>query len=351
MIFRFGSWTFKPKQNPRMDAFSSTVEQFQQELKKINTSSQSNANYHIYDQCNFEEPTRSEKYLMTFCDGGNFPLFLTHYYLVQLNRVFISSWSSRKRILHASFDFFSMTRQNGEFLSSVVWPITQKGDFPCGIDISDNDTKVRYRELGGFDAQIRASQIPRRLAERGALLKAMEKTEGYFIADGLLQAEVNSEQRLLQAASKLADEKGLMLAGFAKTAGLLDPGVLPRPIISKKGEWYARVGEIPSRESYLYVVKFHRKAIAPYAVEVSKHGKEDYQSLFSALFSDSLDPHLPGYPHGLIDVDRRARIGHREAERFKNYFLSRLPREVSQEIIRQERAISTHDILNAISAL
>ena len=324
MIFWFGSWTFKRKQNPRMDAFSSTIEQFQQELKKIDTSSQSNVNYRIYDKCNFEDPTRSENYLMTFCDGGNFPLFLTHYYLVQLNRV---------------------------FLSSVVWPIAQKGDFSCDVDISDHDTRVRYRELGGFDALIRASQIPRRLAERGALLKAMEKTEGYFIVDGLLQAEVNSEQRLLQAASKLADEKGLMLAGFAKTAGLLDPGVLPSPIISKNGEWYARVGEIPSRESYLYVVKFHRKAMAPYAVEVSKHGKGDYQSLFSALFSDSLDPHLPGYPHGLIDVDRRARIGHHEAERFKNYFLSKLPREVSQEIIRQERAISTHDILNAISAL
>ncbi|MFP3220256.1 MAG: hypothetical protein RXR41_03815 [Candidatus Marsarchaeota archaeon] len=339
-------------------AFGDAVLGFQEELKKAYSSSPPSSGVKIYPEPFFMHPTSVRDYQVTFCDGGNYPLIVTHFYALEVNRVFLSTWRGAKRLAYASIDFFSMTRQAGGYVSSVVWPLSftvkgyglGAGDLEPIVRMDEENTLVRYRELGGLEALLKAAQIPRRIGERRLMAAAMAAGSGFFVFDGLLQAEVPQESSAIQKAVSLSEERGLMVAGFAKTAGLLDPGTLPKSIFTRTGEWYARIGETETRDSYIYAVRFHRSSLTPYVVEVSKRGAGDYDSFFRALFSDSLDPHLPGYPHGLLDADRHARVRRHEAERLRARFISKLPVEQAQEILRQERAITTHEALNLISS-
>ncbi|MFQ1021317.1 hypothetical protein [Tardisphaera saccharovorans] len=332
------------------EAFKSAIRAFESELVRLNASKRSVPGYEICEDLNFVEPKPAYDFDLAFCDGGNYPIFTSSYFIFQLNRVFASSWKGRKRTAYVSVDFLTLTRRTNEGFSSAVYPLKATSDIAVGDVLpSEPETVVDYRELMGLDALTAASQLPRRIAE-----KKLARTligDHVVVLDGLLQPECQAEWNTINELRSLSQAGNHLVAGLAKTAALLDPALVPTTLLDREGEWYVRIARVTPRGSDLYAAKFHRAAIAPYFVEVVEGDERSIEDLFDALFSDSLDPHLPGYPHGLIDADKNARVGMREAERLREEILRVIEPELAKGIVRGERTLGTHDLLNALNSM
>jgi len=332
------------------EAFKSAIKAFESELARLNASKRSVPGYQICEDLEFVEPKPVYDFDLAFCDGGNYPIFTSSYFVFQLNRVFASSWKGRKRTAYVSVDFLTLTRRTTEGFSSAVYPLKATSDIAVGSVLpSEAETVVDYRELMGLDALTAASQLPRRIAE-----KKLARTligDRVVILDGLLQPECQAEWSAISELRSVSQAGNHLIAGLAKTAALLHPALVPTALLDREGEWYVRLARVTSRGSDLYAAKFHRAAIAPYFVEVVGADERSIEDLFNALFSDSLDPHLPGYPHGLIDADRNARVGMHEAEHLRGKILHMMEPELAEGIVRGERTLGTHDLLNALNSM
>ncbi len=332
------------------DTFRSAIKAFEAELSKINTSKRSFPGYEVYKEINFVEPEPVVDFELAFCDGGNYPIFMSNYFVFQMNRVFASAWKGRKRIKYISVDFLTLTRWTAEGFSSSVYPLKSNLQAPSFDFLPrEADTVVQYRELRGLDALKAASQLPRRIAEK-KVAKALI-SDYTLVLDGLLQPECQAEWDAISEIRSLSKAGGHLVAGFAKTAALMDPGVFPLGMLDREGEWYVRLARVTSRDSDLYAAKLHRVALTPYFVELVAGDERSISDFFNALFSDSLDPHLPGYPHGLIDADRSARVGTREIERLRSEVLRVMQPELAKAVLRGERTLTTHDLLNALNSI
>ncbi|WP_449461712.1 hypothetical protein PQ610_04860 [Tardisphaera miroshnichenkoae] len=332
------------------DAFRNAIKAFESELTRLSASKRRVPGYEICEELEFVEPMPAYDFDLAFCDGGNYTIFTSSYFIFQLNRVFASSWKGRKRTAYVSVDFLTLTRRTTEGFSSAVYPLKADSETPL-VEVlpSEAETLVDYRELMGLDALTAASQLPRRIAEKKLAMTLIGKH--VVVLDGLLQPECQAEWSAINELRSLSQVGGHLVAGLAKTAALLDPALVPAIVLEKEGEWYVRLAKVTSRGSDLYAAKFHRAALAPYFVEVVEGDKRLIEDLFNALFSDSLDPHLPGYPHGLIDADRNARVGMREAERLRGEILRMMQPKLAKDIMRGERTLGTHDLLNALNSI
>ncbi len=332
------------------DAFKSAIKAFESELARLKASKRSVPGYEICEELDFVEPKPAYDFDLAFCDGGNYPIFNSSYFIFQLNRIFASSWKGRKRTGYFSVDFLTLTRRTAEGFSSAVYPLKASPGAAFGDVLpSEAETAVDYRELMGLDALKAASQLPRRIAEKK--LARMLIGNHVVVLDGLLQPECQAEWSAIKELRSLSQASGYPIAGLAKTAALLDPALVPTALLDRQGEWYVRLARVTSRGSDLYAAKFHRAALTPYFVEVVAGDERSVEDLFSALFSDSLDPHLPGYPHGLIDADRNARVGMREAERLRGEMLRVMKPDLVKGILLGERTLGTHDLLNALNSM
>jgi hypothetical protein len=93
-----------------------------------------------------------------------------------------------------------------------------------------------------------------------------------------------------------------------------------------KGIWYYFTGKATNQHhtAEIFFVKFHPKSDYVFRFEISK--TSDINQCFSLLCENSKDPIFLGYPYGLVEADRFARVSFKEAEslqlqlRFKKGF-------------------------------
>jgi hypothetical protein len=78
--------------------------------------------------------------------------------------------------------------------------------------------------------------------------------------------------------------------------------------------------------------------------------ENEINEIFSQISKNSRDLTFPGYPYGLIDADRFARISEEEAKGYKVMFLSQIAKNNKADSFASVHAIDAHDILNELVA-
>jgi hypothetical protein len=314
---------------------------------------------------------------IAYIDGGNQELIGAPDFSIQLNRLYFGIWNGNQRVMGKQvpnrIEFFSST--NSRFADdqviydTSVFPVTEdlRTFLPKETDLSF-DSLDRTVTVGTQRADIsRVASIARVFAEWQLALAIVqdELTNGdILVLDRTLQTTFKNESKYLYQLVREAKKRGVIVSGLSKTCALFtDKGLSLMGALSKlaedsdmQGEWYFPVAEFNTLDhnAIFIVVKLNPESNSIFRYEIQREqynnlSIREIQGIMYQLAKNSSDVTFPGYPYGLIDADRFARVSFQEVEYYKTLVLSQLLSKGSWEkISRHVRGKDAHDVLNTL---
>lgn len=320
------------------------------------------------------EPSRFRKISLTntpkkmaFVDGGNGLVAEAPAFIISLNRLYYTLFRGRVRIdpSHISrVEFFSLTTRPVSSEGRLRYSTTlfthkeqHKSFMPHPTDVDSNvrgdslyidkTMRTRARNLGEW-----------RMAERVAHIL----DEGdVLVVDGSLVTYDKTESQYAQAAFDAAKKRGVIVCGLSKTSQLRTRSGEPlmarvMKIAESTGYdvWSVGVAEEISAHDrgFVMAVKLHPKSPLAYRFEILREQFDDVDldSLLGSLAVNSQDGSYPGYPYGLIDADRFARVRNSDIQICRGRLASMM--RINPDLSQIETAIqyaSAHNHLNRVA--
>ena len=102
-----------------------------------------------------------------------------------------------------------------------------------------------------------------------------------------------------------------------------------------------------NHEVDMYITKLNKNSRYIFKLEIFNKNKFDINEILSILKSNSKDPVFLGYPYGLIEADKFARIGNREKDYLKTIFLAKLGKD-NEKIAQYLNTMNAHSVLDRI---
>ncbi len=312
-----------------------------------------------------------------YIDGGNQEILGAPNFSVQINRTYFNIFKGRTRILPKSLpskiEFYSATlssfRHNEIFYDTRIFPLKEEfaGFVPNDRHLSFSSVD-RTVTVGTQRADIeRVASIARRFAEWEFAKHVIENEleEGDMVVhDGALQTGLTNEQTYTGRAFDAALKKGVILTGLSKTSALFTTtGLSLLGAVQKlaeeckvAGSWCLPVAKVLNvqHNAFIYVVKLHENARYIFRYEVygdqaKKMSDKGLGETTSVLAENSKDIAFPGYPYGLIDADRFARVSGNEIEKYQVLLLSEISKLGKwKDIARHVSSGDAHSVLDML---
>ncbi|MGC9014338.1 MAG: DNA double-strand break repair nuclease NurA [Thermoproteota archaeon] len=322
-------------------------------------------------------PDKENDRKIAFVDGGNQEILGAPNFSVQINRVYYNVFKGQDRILDCSLpnkiEFFSVShssfRNNDIYYDTKFFPIKEEFSklLPDERDLSFSSAD-RTVTVGTMRADIsRVASIARRFAEWAYAYHVVknELNEGdVIVLDGSLQTAFKNESNYSAKLYEAANQKGVIVTGLSKTSHLFTTtGLSLLGAVRKLADtheiherWYYKVAEATSSDhnAVIFVTKLNQKAEYVFRYEVYRKqflemNKGEIDEIFAQLAKNSQDVSFPGYPYGLIDADRFARVREHEVENFQVLLLSEISKRGKWEKFAQHiRASDAHALLNIL---
>ncbi|MCW3975717.1 MAG: DNA double-strand break repair nuclease NurA [Candidatus Bathyarchaeota archaeon] len=312
-----------------------------------------------------------------FVDGGNQEIIGAPNFSLQLNRISFGIWSGKNRIsegkIPRKFEFFSATHSSFRdeeihYDTTAIAAIDEFEKFiPDERDLSFNSLD-RTVMNGNSRADIgRVASIARRFAEwqfANILIENEMEYGDVLVLDGTLQSAFTNERKYLERLYESARKKGVVITGLSKTSSLFTTTGLSllgavnelaeEKTISR--EWYYIVAESQSVDHnvVIFFLKLNKASERIFRYEVQREkfynlSDNELVEIMTLLVKNSSDATFPGYPYGLIDVDRLARVSYDEIEYYRGMILSQM-NELGKwrKFSRHIYASDAHSILNIL---
>ncbi len=297
---------------------------------------------------------KPENSRIAFIDGGNNPILDSASFSLQFLRTYCTIYSENKREKTSKTEFFLLASSSGTG-NSIAFDVEV---FGAGLKFSQFSSNDETLSQGSH--RIRASAVAmacRKIAELNHAEKIVgELNSGDIIVlDRDLESSITGEKAALDVLFEKAESKGIIICGISKTTRLFtDEGssaVSAVASIAPEGSWlYMPVAEIndENHRAELCFVKLHPASKYIFRLEICNKQKESIGKVVSLLAANSTDPVFLGYPYGMIDADRFARVSNEEAEYMKVKIVSKAGKQ-SSKILDSLKSVDAHSILDNIS--
>lgn len=275
-----------------------------------------------------------------FVDGGNAEILGGANFSLQLIRVYYSIFEKNKRIKQNKTEFYLLvTAKNKE---GKIKYETEAFNTHLRIDKEFNAFEPGLSENSHKAEPGKIAESARKIAElkiAAELANELDKGD-MVIRDGDLIEGTEQEKRQIETLREKAMQKGVAVSGLSKTTSLLtDSGNSAAAVLNKIGPecaWY-----YPATNNTGFV-KLNKNS--NYVFRLDFFSPDHLSDVLGALKANSRDACFIGYPYGLIDADRFARITTKEKEKLKLMFMSK-----GGGIFRAHLASAdAHEILNKI---
>lgn len=314
---------------------------------------------------NFKEIKKiSSDRKIAFIDGGNAEILKSSSFSLQLIRAFNVIYQKNKKLKTETREFFVLVRsfnKDGNIhYKAEIFPLKnheEHGDSLKKEDLIFNSFDETIKQ-GIFRANIsKIGEIARRFAElRLASDLIDELDEGDIIViDGTLQISVTNENKYFSEIYKKALEKKVIISALAKTTDLFtnngNSAIDALNEIAPGEVWYywpVAVVDNPGHKAEIHFIKLNKKSKHIFRFEVFKENKFDINEILSLLVENSKDPVFLGYPYGLINADRFARVSNKEKEYFRTAVMAKAGKDW-QKIEQSLSSLNAHDVLDMIS--
>ena len=200
------------------------------------------------------------------------------------------------------------------------------------------------------------ANVIRRFSELKLASYVAEKLESddVIVLDGSLQCTFTNERKYMDELYGKASSKNVIVCGLSKTTTLMtDKGNSISNALNKfnySGKWfYHPIADIKSNEhrAEITFVKMHEKTRHIFRFEIYKEQKNKLNEVVSLLSGNCKDPVFFGYPYGLIDADRNARIANNEKDMMKTFFSIKFGKDW-EKVKESLTSIDAHEILDNI---
>lgn len=291
----------------------------------------------------------NEKARVAFIDGGNNSVLDAANFCLQMVRAYCTVYSGNKR---------EKTNKN-EFLVLV-----SSGNNALDVDVFGSD--IRFNSFDVFDKTLAkaghrvnvndAASACRKLAELHEAINAVEYLGpgDIIVLDRDLKAEITAEKELLDKLYSRAEEKNVAVCGISKTTRLFtdtgDSAAAALSAIAPDSEWFCTIAESENdrHKAEICFAKLHKASKYVFRFEIYKKQKDEIGKVLGILMKNSKDPVFIGYPYGLVEADRFARVSNEEAEYLKVRLISKAGKQRGK-IIGYMKTVDAHSILDNIA--
>ncbi|MBI2208263.1 DNA double-strand break repair nuclease NurA [Candidatus Woesearchaeota archaeon] len=314
-----------------------------------------------FDKNNFHSIQNSENKSnkIAFVDGGSSEIIKSANFSLSLIRVYYSIFQNNKRTKSGKKEFYAFTnaidKDNEIFYNTETISkeniIPDKGD----LLISSFDETIKQ---GITRANIsNVSNLIRRFSELKTAADIIDNLNenDIIVLDGSLQCTFTNERKYIDSLYGKAIKKGVIVSGLSKTTTLMtDKGNSINNALNKfkaEGKWYYNpVADIKSdqHKADISFVKLHEKAKHIFRFEIYKEQKDKLGEVIPLLSDNAKDPVFIGYPYGLIEADKNARIGNNEKDMLKTFFSVKFGKDW-EKIKETLTSIDAHEVLDRIS--
>ena len=315
---------------------------------------------------------------IAFIDGGSAEIVGAPNFAVGLTRLYFCVFKGDKRIEAAKIpqriDFYTVCyavpRSNQIVYKTELVPVKEEWRkyLPDTADL-ELDSFDRTIMLGLQRAPIsRILEVARVFAEwRFSSFIAQEELEegDVLVRDGTLQTTVTHEGKYADEAYQAALQEKVYFTALSKTSTLFTE--TGQPLFSaihelsessrmKDDAWYyypiATITQ-PDHKAEMLAVKLHKQSEYVFRFEVlkdqvNKNNFGEVELIISALAENSKDVCFPGYPYGLIDADKFARVSMTEKTVNEFQFRAAVSREVWDKISKFVKSSDAHELLNRL---
>lgn len=213
---------------------------------------------------------------------------------------------------------------------------------------------VKDASLTTGDHLVRPTQalgVCRKLLEYQFAISKAENESEIICMDGNLEINEKSLKKPIRDLLGTLEKKSILCA-LSKTSSLSTCSGYPLgPLLKKfgpKSPWYYTLETKTKKEFARFPISFHAASPYVFYLDLPEKGKDKINQVACALYHNSQDAALAGYPYGLYMADRLARISEHEKREQRMRLLSRLGDD-AEELQSLERSQDFHSVLDSIS--
>ncbi|MGB9748368.1 MAG: DNA double-strand break repair nuclease NurA [Candidatus Woesearchaeota archaeon] len=292
---------------------------------------------------------------MIFVDGGNAELISTANISVQLIRTYGAAFEKKR--------LFSIRKENYLIVRAIKNASNSRIDYkaefsPKYFDFEMSSFEENLREGRNRIPISRVGEIARRLCElKTANLLSGKFKDSIIILDGNLKSSIPVEQNFLEQLYNTSVKNNNVVAALSKTSQLITKnGQSLNSLLMKIStslnlkEWcYYPIAKITDKnhQADIAIVKLHRKSKHCFNFEIYKKQSDKIEEVLWFLRENSKDPSFFGYPYGLIDADRFARISNKERDYLKTILLAQIPKRILKDFVLND----SHETLNRLAGI
>ncbi|MBI4739851.1 DNA double-strand break repair nuclease NurA [Candidatus Woesearchaeota archaeon] len=303
-----------------------------------------------------------------FIDGGNQQIIGSSQFSIQFIRIYWTKYVTNRRVDCGTDEFFvvaQLTPENGRLMCELKTFGLKRSMLDDALT-SMNCTRVELsaaQDSKSFD-ETRVASIAVKMRKRAELLVAQniaQKNSGALIVlDGALGGTDAEEKVMMKALCGAASLANVLLVGLSKSSQLVTSSgcalsVTLQALISPSlvhGRWmyHPLVSCSPALHFEIAMVKLHPRSRRVFRVDFSLHSWQQKDKILSALIQNSSDATLIGYPYGLIEADRFARVSNEEAKYLQLLMHDLLAKGgvESQQLLESLAVSDVHGILDSM---
>jgi hypothetical protein len=295
---------------------------------------------------------------MIFIDGGNAEIIASPSLSVHFIRIFYTIYQYNKRVSCSSDEFYMLSSAKNRD-DKIFYELKLFKSKATTLTDSFFNEKFLFDSLdyplcegnSRFDIS-KTPGIIRRLAELSTalLLASRPETNDTIIIDGDLSTRLPNEQKLINALKNTAKQNNISVLALSKTSNILTSTANSAITIIKRfapeGLWYYYPAALPASGNKVYFVKLHPSS--DYIFKLETFESDKIETIFPSLAANSKDPVFIGYPYGLVEADRFARVSNREQEYLRTIFISKAGSNWNK-IDAASKALDAHSVLDNVS--
>jgi len=295
---------------------------------------------------------------IAFIDGGNTEIIKSASFSLQLIRVFYVIYKDNKKIDSKKYEIYVLVNviKKDDKLSYETEIFNNKINLnkeDLRFDLYDESLKQGIHKI----KIKRIGETVRKFAELKTAELLIDKLDDgdIIVRDGSLQSSITNENKYFNNLYKKALEKNIIITGLSKTSTLLtDKGNAITALlnmISPEGCWYyypiVNINNI-NHKAEMFFIKLNEKSKHIFRFEVYKEQKFNIKEILGLLIKNANDPVFVGYPYGLIEADKFARISNDEKEYLKTILISKIGKNLNK-LNKHTATINAHEILDKIT--
>ena len=302
---------------------------------------------------------------IVFIDGGNAEIIKTPALSVQFIKTYYTIYTNNKRVDSGVEEFFLFSKTIEEkkkllFQSKIFTQKINKLTKFISKKWLFDPTDENLKESGKFRAQIsKTGSIIRGITEI-SLAKELTTSlpnNSIIVLDGDLRTIIKEETEVMAQLFKKAKEKNILICGLSKTSHLLTNSGEPVHYVLNKltnhTSWFyypATKNKNLNHQAEICFVKLNSdsKHIFRLDIHTDSNIKENINLATAALSINSSDSIFKGYPYGLIEADRFARVSNKDTEYLKIRILTLLG-DSSRDLEELFSSLNAHTILDNVS--